>query len=626
MPSHHHTEEVAAHGCGRADRGDAMQAPPRNNRAARLGGALSGFGLALHLLACVGEVGAPEPASDTPQQTLAAAGAQAPTGLVGPAAASPSASASAGHDPATAAMAAASTVCERAAGAPVRAPMRRLTRFEYNNSVRDLFGDTSSPARALPSEELGNGFGNDADTQSVSSLLAEQYSSVAEDVAQRATSSPQAMAKLDACTQSLTQAAEPGCARSIIEKLGPLAYRRPLRAGEADELLVLYNAARPESDFATSVATVIEAMLQAPDFLYRVEVGSVDPTLPGRRRLTGDEMATRLSYLFWGTVPDDALRAAAQSGELSTPDGVLGQARRLLEDPRSRQVVRFFFDNLLPISSLTQLERDAMEYPDWNAQIGALMREETQTLLEHEIFSGSGTWSGALTAPYTFVNDTLAAFYGMPKVDGADFKMVSLDTTQRLGVLTHGSVMAGTTTSNHTNPVIRGAFVARQLLCRPLALPSDPSILAMVKPPDPYSGKTARERYSAHSREPVCGACHRQMDPIGLTFENFDPVGRYRTTENDVPIDASGELPGIPGTVANAVGLVQTLAAQEETQLCFASHWLEFAYGRSLQASDAPDACLQEQVHATFKASGYDVKQLLLALTQTDAFLYLPES
>ena len=162
-------------------------------------------------------------------------------------------------------------------------------------------------------------------------------------------------------------------------------------------------------------------------------------------------------------------------------------------------------------------------------------------------------------------------------------------------------------------------------MCRPLALPSDPALLAMIKPPDPYSAKTARERYSAHRTQPVCASCHSQMDPIGLTFENYDPIGRYRTTENDVQIDASGELPGATAVpVENAVGLVKTLAAEEETQACFASRWLEYGYGRSLKRADESDNCLKEQIQSAFKASGYNVKQLLLDLTQTEAFLYLP--
>ena len=568
--------------------------------------------VAIGLAGCAGELGDAGSASTpigTPMVTAGAAAAAPNAGgspLAGGAATPPGVA-----DP---------TACQ---ARPGRAPLRRLTRFELDNSVRDLLGDTTQPARALPSEELGNGFGNDADAQSVSSLLAEQYGKIAQDIALRATATPEALARLDRCAQTLTASNETTCARSIILRVATRAFRRPLVAAESEELVVLYSAARAEATFGVSLATAIEALLQGPEFLYRIELGQPDAT--GRKRPSGAEMATRLSYLFWGTMPDETLQTAVQRGELSSNEGVLNQARRMLDDPRSRPVVRFFFDHLLPIEGLSQLVRDPMLFPGWTADIGALLHEETQTFLEYEIFSGSGTWPGVLTAPYTFVNAALAKFYGMTAVNGATLQKVPLDPAQRLGLLTQGGLMAGTTTSNFTNPVTRGAFVARQLMCRPLKLPTDPNILAMVKPPDPYTGKTARDRYSAHSKDPVCKACHQQMDPIGFTFENFDAVGRYRTTENGVTIDTTGQLPGAPNMVRNAVELAQTVATQDETQACFVSHWLDFAYGRSLQVTDDADNCLKERLQASFKASGYNIKQLLLDLTQTDAFLYLPD-
>jgi hypothetical protein len=509
---------------------------------------------------------------------------------------------------------------------PSRAPLRRLTRFEYNNTVRDLLGDSTQPARSFPSEELGNGFGNDADAQSVSGLLAEQYGTVAEAIAQRATETPAALAKLDGCASALTAQGEAACAKTVLGKLGARAYRRPLANDEGEALLALYSGARPKASFAVALATAIEALLQAPDFLYRVEFGVADRAAPGLRRPSGDEMATRLSYLFWGTLPDDTLRAAAKAGELSSDAGVLQHARRMLDDQRSRAVVRFFFDNLLPIASLAQLERDPKVYPAYTSAIGALLREETQSFLEHEIFSGSGTWPGVLSAPYTFVNDALAKFYGMPAVTGATFRKVPLDTNQRLGLLTQGGMMAGTTHSNSTNPVVRGSFVVQKLMCRKIALPTDPGLLEQIKPPDPYSGKTARERYSAHSKDAACASCHRFMDPVGLTLENFDAIGQYRTTENGVTIDSSGSLPGTPGTVSSAVELARALSESEEAQLCFATHWLNYAYGRTFASKDVADECVEQRVQAAFKDAGYDVRELLLALTQTDAFLYLPGS
>ncbi|WP_437626485.1 DUF1592 domain-containing protein [Sorangium sp. So ce1151] len=514
------------------------------------------------------------------------------------------------------------SACEDGAVHPGRAPLRRLTRFEYNNTVRDLFGDATQPAFSLPSEDVGNGFGNDADALSVSSLLAEQLSTVAEGVARRATASPDALAKLDPCARNVSPEGEGACARTIVERIAPLAYRRPLAAGEADELLALYSVGRTDATFDVGIATVIEALLQSPDFLYRVEWGTSDPEHPELRRPTGDEMATRLSYLFWGTTPDDELRMAAQAGELSTKEGVRAQAERMLDDPRARTTIRFFFDNLLPISNLADLERNAEAFPTFSKTIGSLMREETQRFLEHEIFEGTGTWASVLTAPYTFMNGPLAAFYGVSGVTGDEFQKVQLDTTQRLGLLTQAGMMAGTTHSNTTNPVTRGSFVLQKLMCLKIPLPTG-DILERVKPPDPYSGATARERFSQHSQDEVCRTCHQFMDPVGFTFENYDAVGLFRTTENDVTIDASGSLPGTPGTVSGPTELVQKLAEAEEVHDCFATRWTEYAYGLTLRAEDA---CTKQAITTAFNASGYNVKQLLIDLTQTDAFHYISDA
>ncbi len=509
--------------------------------------------------------------------------------------------------------------------APEAAPLRRLTRFEYNNSVRDLFGDTMQPASALPAEQLGNGFGNDADALSVSSLLAEQYGLVAEGIATRATATPAALSKLASCAASMTEASEAACTRTLIERLAPRAYRRPLATGEVDDFVALASTIRATeggASFATAISAVIQAMLQSPDFLYRVEFGVADATRSELRRPSGDEMATRLSYLFWGTLPDDTLRAAAAAGELSTNEGVLAHAARMLDDPQSHRVVRFFFDNLLPINGLSDLTRNETLFPAYTSALGAAMREETQQFLEYEIFQGEGTWPSALTAPYTFVNDTLATFYGIPGVTGSAFRKVQLPRTdQRVGVLLQAGVMAGTITTNQSNPVLRGSFVANKLLCQQISLPSNPDVLAMVEVPDETSGATARERFSKHSSQPVCAGCHRSLDPIGFALENFDPIGQYRGDENGVTIDPSGNVPGSIGMVSGPVELAKKLASSEAAQTCFASHWMNFAYGRSMGNADA---ATQTAIQDEFKQSGYNVKQLLLALTQTDAFLYLP--
>jgi len=502
-----------------------------------------------------------------------------------------------------------------------RSPIRRLTRFEYNNTARDLFGDTTQPGNLLPPEELSNGFGNDANSISVSSLLAEQYANVAEGIAARATGTPEALARLAPCASSVTAASESACARTIIDSLAPRAFRRPLAPGESDELFTLEESLRatPGATFATAISGVIQAMLQAPDFLYRVEFGVPDPARPGMLRPSGDEMATRLSYLFWGTQPDDVLNEAARTGELLDPEGVRAQAARLLDDPRSHAVVRFFFDSLLPISGLSDIERDPQLFPGFSSQIGSAMREETQRFLEYEIFEGGGSWPSALTAPYTFVNGALADFYGMSGVTGNDFVKVPLDTSQRLGFLTQAAVMTGTVPTNKSNPVLRGSFILNKLLCRKISLPTDPAVLAMVQVPADTTGATARERFSKHSSQQVCHNCHQFLDPIGFALENFDPVGRYRTEENGVTIDASGQIPGADGPIVGGVELARWLAQTSDAQSCFASHWLEFAYGRTLGQGDQ---CTRETVDAAFEDGAYNIKEMLLSLTQTDAFLY----
>jgi len=512
---------------------------------------------------------------------------------------------------------------------PGAAPLRRLTRFEINNTVRDLFGDDSSPANALPSEELGNGFGNDADSQSVSSLLAEQYSAMAEGIATRATATPEQLEKLAACAGDVTAQTsasdEAACAQTLIESLLPRVYRRPLAEDEVTELLALRAAIRETSDFAGSIAALIEAALQSPEFLYRLEWGQAEPSRTDVLRPSGHEMAVRLSYLLWGTTPDDALLSAAQEGELQTAEGVRARAERMLDDPRARAMVRFFFDNLLPISSLPSLERDAELFPAFTPAIGALMREEIHTFLEHEIFEGPGTWRSALTAPYTFVNEPLAAYYGMSGVEGEAFQKVPLDDGKRLGFLTLPGMLAGTTHSNTTSPVIRGAYIVRKLLCRDIPLPTaellGEELFAMIKPPEPYTGDTARERFTAHRENAVCEGCHRNMDPVGLALENFDAVGEWRDEENGVTIDASGELPGVADAFDGPVELARALAASDEVYTCFASHWSSFAYARALVEADD---CTEQTLQGEFERSGYDVRALLLALTQTDAFVYLP--
>lgn len=431
-----------------------------------------------------------------------------------------------------------------------------------------------------------------------------------------ALTAPERIAELSACASAPDSASEAACARSVLDVFTPRAYRRPLEPGEADDLVQLFQTVRSSGQsFPSSLAAALEAVLQAPEFLYRPELGVAVEGRPDVLRPTGYEMATRLSYLFLGSMPDAALQAAAARGELATPQGVKAQATRLLGDNRAHQVVRFFFDNLLPIAGLGSLIR--AEHPTFSQDIGRLMREETQTFLENEVFGG-GTWPNALSAPYTYVNQELAAYYGIPGVTGAEFRKVPLDGVQRAGLLTQAGIVTGPIHSNDTNPVVRGAFVLKKLMC--IAIGPPPDTLGPIVPPDPKLGGTARDRYTAHSARQECRSCHNVLDPIGFALENFNAVGQWQDHENNLPINVRVDSPQL-GELNGAVEMGKKLAESPDAQACFAMNWANFAYARS---SDEQDECTMTRVQEKFQAAGYNIKELLLELTQTDTFLYLP--
>ncbi|MEO6602199.1 MAG: DUF1588 domain-containing protein, partial [Polyangiaceae bacterium] len=240
------------------------------------------------------------------------------------------------------------------------------------------------------------------------------------------------------------------------------------------------------------------------------------------------------------------------------------------------------------------------------------------------VFDGNGgTWPSVFTADYTYVNQELAAFYGIPGVTGTDFKRVSVDTKKRLGLLSQAGMVAGTIHSNSTNPVVRGGFVVRKLLCQNIPLPTG-DIAAMVVIPAEDANKTARQRYTAHSSNPVCKVCHTNMDPVGFAFENYDTLGRWRDTENNVMIDAAGNAP-LLGEFNGSAEMAKKMAESPEAQQCFALNWVNYSYGRTIpMIAMGTDACTVDSVLTKFKGSGYNIQKLLLSLTQSDAFLYLP--
>ena len=509
---------------------------------------------------------------------------------------------------------------------PGPAPIRRLTQVEYNNTIFQLLGDTTFPASEFPPDEEANGFDNQATALVVSPLLAEQYMEAAEALSAR--HADKLLAELTACTASaVDQAACEQDVEEFIRSFGLRAFRRPLTEDEVQlhrDVFVQGTALGTGAyDPRTGLQLVVQAMLQSPHFLYRVEFGMPEPVEGDVVQLSSYEMASRLSYLFWNTMPDQALLDAAAADELRTAAQIEAQARRMLQAPRAREAAKNFHRQWLrldEISHIAAVGKDRTIYPGYSEAILPLLQKETELFLDHVIFEENGSVEDLFTAPYSMMNQQLAEFYGIPNPpQGNEFVRVDLDPSTYGGFLTQAGLLALHAKPDRSSPIHRGKFVRESLLCQ--VPPPPPDIVPEAPTVDP--AQTTRDQFTQHSQDPACKGCHLMMDPIGFGFEHFDGLGRYRETEgNDLPIDASGEIlstTDADGEFYGAVELGQRLGASTQVRDCVSTQWFRYAYGRT---ETEADQCSVDIVRDAFAAANYDVKELLVALTQTDAFRY----
>lgn len=508
---------------------------------------------------------------------------------------------------------------------PGPAPIRRLTRVEYNNTIYQLLGNNSRPADDFPPDEEASGFDNQALALVVSPLLAEHYLTAAEELATEHT--PALMNQLPACSGPPTD--HDACsadARAFIANFGKRAFRRPLSEDEVETYINLFEEGTTlgESDDSPDVGVemIIQAMLQSPHFLYRVEFGMPNPDDPDVVPLTSYEVASRLSYLLWNTMPDDALFEAAAADTLRTSAQIEAQARRMMGTPRAREAVKNFHRQWLGLddveSRVLALGKNAEVYPDYDEGLPALWRKETEAFLDYAVFEEDASVDVLFTAPYTMMNQELAEFYGLSGPVGDAFVRVDLDPARYAGFLTHAGLLALNAKPDRSSPIHRGKFVRSTLLCQP----PPPPPANVPEAPEVDTSKTTREQFSEHVSEAVCAGCHHLMDPIGFGFEHFDGIGRYRETEWGLAIDASGEFfetTDIDGPFDGAVELANRLGNSEQVKSCVVSQWFRFGYGRV--ETDA-DSCSIDEVEQAFAAAQYDIKELIIALTMTDAFRY----
>ncbi|WAS98141.1 DUF1592 domain-containing protein [Nannocystis punicea] len=498
----------------------------------------------------------------------------------------------------------------------------RLTHHQYDLTVADLLKLNLDP---LPSAEFladpaVAGFDNNAEQMVVKDRLGRDYRRAAERLAGEAVA-PAALAALLPCQP---EGDGSQCAAQFVTEFGRRAFRRPLTAGEQTTYSGLFTAGQglyPEgTPFEQGIRFIIEAILQSPHFLYRVELSDSvdsDQVIP----LGGYELASRLSYLLWGSMPDDVLLAAAEAGELGTPAGIEAQARRLLDSPKAEAPVADFHRQWLELDKVDNLQKNSDLYPEFNKGLAGAMREETQRFVRHVVFELEGDYAALLTAPVTFVNAELAALYGLQGQFGADFTEAALDPQKRAGILTQPSFLATHAYQSMSSPIFRGAFVQKQILCTPP--PPPPGGIDPNLPPPGDDIVTTRDQVEAHTQQdPYCAGCHKGIiNPPGFAFEHYDALGKWRDLDNGAPVDASGEA--VSGawlfSFTDAVDMVGQIGESANGTRCYLTNWFRYGYGRDVSPIDR---CTIDALDAELAASGYNIKELLVSLTLTRTFRF----
>jgi uncharacterized protein DUF1592/uncharacterized protein DUF1588/uncharacterized protein DUF1595/uncharacterized protein DUF1587/uncharacterized protein DUF1585 len=511
----------------------------------------------------------------------------------------------------------ASAACK--APEPGRAPLRRMSNAEYRNTVADLLSDSpatqslvAAATRNFPSETESLGFRNNADYLGVSTLVAQGYIDAAEQFLDSIAENPAFM------TCAPIAGSELDCARTFIANFGKRAFRRPLSVEESTQYAALFEKSLKAYDFASAVRATAFAFLQSPKFLYRVEFGAA-PT-GSTTRPSPYEMANRLSYLFWQSMPDQVLFDAAESNQLATTEQIEAQARRMLQDSKASRLLEYF-DQWLGTDALpTTFTRDAALYPGLNPNLVPLFQQETRAFVTSVLARPEGSLNDLFTAPYTFANADLAKHYGLTGPIGGEF--VKVDAPGRAGVLTQGMMLARDK-ATRTSIVRRGLKVRLDLLCQ--LVPAPPPDVNLTLETANQSQLTQRQRLEEHRVSAACSGCHDLMDPIGLVFEGFDAVGRSRTTDElGAAVDTTSTITRTQdanGSASNPAQLGEMLAQSEQVRACYVTKSFRFFYGRD---ADAADACSLAQLAQSFKGKAYSLSELLIALTRTDAFLYLP--
>ena len=493
--------------------------------------------------------------------------------------------------------------------------LRRLTVEQYRRSIHDIFGDDITvPSRLDPDDRTPGLFNVGASLVSITPSALEKYDAAAVAISTQVLAQSRRATSVG-CTPSSPTTADPTCARTFIERVGAQLFRRPLSRDEIDARLTIANDAADElDDFYEGLGFALNSLLVSPDFLFRVETAT--PDSEGVERLTEHSVASRLSYFLWNSTPDQQLLAAADNGALASEAELEQEVDRLLSSPRVEAGLRAFFSDWFDFRRFDDglVRKDQALFPTYSQTLIEDAKEQTLRTIVTHLMAGND-YRALFTTRETFVTRALGLVYTVPVNATEGFEPLTFDENgPRAGILSHASIMALYSHPGRSSATLRGKFVRAVLLCQPIPDPPaniDFSILEDTMGPL----ATARDRLEKHVSEETCATCHRAMDPIGLAFENFDAIGVFRERENNVVIDASGQLDGAQYTDAKGMG--QALSEHPELASCFVNNLYRYAVGRDTVSGENE---LLGYLTDRFSRSGHDVTALLRDVALSEGF------
>jgi hypothetical protein len=507
---------------------------------------------------------------------------------------------------------------------PPQVKASRLTPEQYRAVIGDIFGpQIDLGGRLEPVMRVGGLLTVGASSVSVTAAGMEQFDAMAEAIADQVLLQAANRQIFLPCKPADPRKADEGCARLFLSRVGERLFRRPLSESELRTFVAAAGVASTKlGDFHAGLSMSLAAMLASPQFLFRIPVLEEDPGRSGAFRLDGYSKASRLSFFLWNTGPDPELLRAAREGELESNRGLRRQIDRMMRSPRLEEGLRAFFRDMLQFDAFETLSKDPMLFPKFSRREMADAEEQTlRTLVDHLLVRG-GDYRDVFTTKQTFLTPSLAAIYQVPVAHDAPngdieewvpFEFAADDP--RAGILSHASFTALHSPPGRTSPTERGKAVREVLMCQTVpAPPPDVQFTVVQNTADPVH-RTVRQRLLAHATVPSCAGCHRVMDPMGLALENFDGSGEFRTAENGVGIDTSGDLDGVPFT--NPLELAAVVRDNPAIPSCLVKRMAAYAFGQELTQDQR---VFVKDMRKLFRESGYQVPELMRAIASREEF------